>query len=163
LGIILVRGFQLNWRISLTVLTVLCAIVVVSGCTGSSNKYSNDNISFSYPNDWNVTDSSAVDVLLLEIGGTGIMVGEVFQDKEFTAEQYKNEVWEDWTWNQSTMNGNTVYQGFSNSAYGNTDSSLGYYKAIFIKNNETYYLQLHGTRSDIEDGYNQIVNSFKIK
>ena len=155
----------MKWEIPLTILMVLCAIVLVSGCTDSSSskQYSDDKVSFSYPGEWNITDKSSGGELLLVIDGKTIMVGELFQDNQSTATEYKDEVWSEWTWNQSTINGNTVYQGFSNGSSSNTDSSLGYYKAIFVKGNQTYYLQIHGTKSVIEDGYKQIVNSFKIK
>ncbi|MEG3225063.1 MAG: hypothetical protein BME94_05955 [Methanobacteriales archaeon Met13] len=152
----------MNLKMYLPVLMVVCAVVVVSGCTGSGNEFSNDQISFSYPSDWNVTDQGG-NKLLLEIGGPTIMVGELFQDRPSNANEYKNVIWKEWTWNQSTINGNTVYQGFSNGSSSNIDPTLGYYKAIFVKGNQTYYLQIHGTRTDIEDGYNQIVNSFQIK
>jgi hypothetical protein len=144
----------------LGVLSILMLVVAVSGCTGGSKQYNDKRLSFSYPENWNITDKSNTTDTLVVFDATELLRGEVdsytLQPGE-TVEKYTSGFDA-----PQTINGYTHYFKFSTDP---NNSNLVYYDGIFVKDGVLYTLRLYGNTAygDIDGAYENITQSFKIK
>lgn len=140
---------------------ILVLVVAASGCTGTK-QYSNNQISFSYPNNWTMEDfSTNTTDTSLKFYSKEIFDAKLYEvDDDSTLSQIMEEEFTNYftKWNQSTINGNTVVQGI-NAKPGSDNTCV----AIIEKNKSVYMLEIYGYFNDYPAGFKEIVNSFKIK
>ena len=151
----------MKWEIPLTILMVLCAIVLVSGCTDSSKQYNDERVSFSYPDYWNITNFSNDTNTAVSFKGKDIILAEVTSWKLLP-----NETIDDYLAlspvdfdPKSTVNGYTFYDGFK----ADSGTSLVYNQGFFVKDGYVYWIRVHGVSVNSTQGYEMIRDSFKIK
>ena len=146
---------------------IVSFVITISGCidnSGGSKEFKNNNISFSYPSDWNLSDSSDSTDIILGLEGSGLVVGSVYSDQLLsgqTVADYISENFNELAWNSpKDLNGHTYYEGFQAAT---NNPNMVYNKGIFVNGNIIYVIAVNGDDSKVTDGFYKIRDSFKIK
>ena len=148
----------MDWRMVIAVLMVLSTVVLVSGCTGGSKEYSGSYMSFSYPENWQIDDTEPTLISFTyqnkedkKLNSATVTVGQLVPGKEesLVADGYA----------KKTVNGYTFYERSSTGSPSTTILRSG----VFVTSNMTYTIGINGEKSEVNKGFDMIVNSFKIK
>lgn len=167
------------------IIVLLCSVVFVSGCvdknTNGTKTYSQNNISFTYPSTWIVSNTTSPDAVVAVADPKTIQAGSpttsvVIQKPPVTTGTNLTDVYDA---NYASFFNNTGFQQISsgnisvNGSDGlaavyetnNTSGAQKEYQAVWISSNGTIYVILSSSlASDFESqqtNFNQIVNSFK--
>ena len=151
--------------IFLGILSILVIVVAVSGCTGGSKQYSDARVSFSYPENWNISDqyntktyvtfkAQPSELIEGEVSSYTLQPGETIEgyiaksNRNFSAPK--------------TLNGYTFY---NSSETDPTDERIVYNEGMFVKDGVVYNIVINGNTAigDVNGAYNNITQSFRIK
>jgi len=173
-------------RIDIPMILILCFVVLVSGCvsegknTNSTEIYSQNNISFTYPSTWEITNTTSQDAVVALADPTTVHSGNpttsvVIQKPAVAANSNLTSVYDsnyDSFFNNTnvkrisegniTINGNNALENIYES---NATGVQLEYQAVWVDYNGTIYVILGSALptdyKNQQTNFYQIMNSFK--